>query len=293
MKFTLICDESSTNDRFLVVGALTLPRKNHPLLAAEFHALKQKLKFRPEGEIKCKKVSRAYLPFYQELLAWFFNHLRANHCRFRAHIVDTASPEYRQYGGGSKEQAFYKVYYHLLFQSIRRLALEEEGSNVLVLLDYKRNQYPFRLAVLKKALNAGLKRDLNLANLVANVESRDSSGARAELLIQVVDVCAQRLPAKAGCVGGESRDGAVSGGPSRNEFRLRHGGPRAVQPVDLRCGDGDGTEATAPKEEPLPHLTPCGVPLAGRRAIRHGIRCEQRFANNMTARTADGNNRKI
>lgn len=188
MKFTLICDESGTSDRYLVVGALTLPRKNHPLLAAEFHALKQKLKFRPEGEIKWKKVSRAYLPFYQELLAWFFGHLKANHCRFRVHIVDTASPEYRQYGGGSKEQAFYKVYYHLLFQSIRRLVLEEEGSNVLVLLDYKRNQYPFRLAVLKKALNAGLKRDLKLANLVANVESRDSSGAHAELLIQVVDV---------------------------------------------------------------------------------------------------------
>src|SRR5207249_9963039 len=83
---------------------------------------------------------------------------------------------------------FYKIFYHLLFQSVRRLALEEDGSNVLILLDDKTNRYPFRLPVLKKALNAGLKRDLKLGNLVANVEPRQSSGPNAEPLIQIVDV---------------------------------------------------------------------------------------------------------
>lgn len=188
MKFTLICDESGTSDRYLVVGALTLPRKNHPMLAAEFQELKRKLKFRPEGEIKWRKVSRAYLPHYKRFLEWFFGHLKANHLRFRAHIVDTACPVYREYGQGDKEQAFYKIFYHLLFQSVRRLALEEEGSNVLILLDDKSDRYPFRREVLKKALNAGLKRELKVAGLVANLEPRPSSGPRAEPLIQVVDV---------------------------------------------------------------------------------------------------------
>ena len=35
MKFTLICDESGTAERYLVVGGLTVPRTNHLALAAE------------------------------------------------------------------------------------------------------------------------------------------------------------------------------------------------------------------------------------------------------------------
>jgi hypothetical protein len=188
MKFDLICDESGTGERYLVVGGLTLPRTNHKAMAAELAELKKAKGFRAEGEFKWGKVSKAYLPRYEQLLEWFFQHLSANHLRFRAHVVDTAAHAYRRYGEGDKEKAFYKVYYHLLFQSVRRLALEEEGSNILVLLDDKTNRYPFRLPVLKKTLNAGLRRELGRAGLVANVEPRPSSGPGAEPLIQIADV---------------------------------------------------------------------------------------------------------
>jgi len=188
MKLDLICDESSTSERYLVVGGLTLARTNHEALALELAAFKKAKGLRAEGEFKWGKVSKGYLPRYQELLEWFFRHLKANHLRFRAHIVDTSAHAYRRYGDGDKEKAFYKIFYHLLFQSVRRLALEEEGSNVLILLDDKTNRYPFRLPVLKKALNAGLKRELGISDLVANVEPRRSSGANAEPLIQIVDV---------------------------------------------------------------------------------------------------------
>ncbi|HTX21147.1 MAG TPA: DUF3800 domain-containing protein [Candidatus Aquilonibacter sp.] len=188
MKFNLICDESGTSERFLVVGGLTLPRKNHETLATELAALKKSKGFRPEGEFKWGKVSKGYLAHYKELLEWFFRHLKSNHLRFRAHVVDTSAHVYRQYGDGDREKAFYKIFYHLLFQSVRRLALEEEGSNVLILLDDKTNRYPFRLPVLKKALNAGLKRELGVSGLVANVEPRQSSGANAEPLIQIADI---------------------------------------------------------------------------------------------------------
>lgn len=188
MKYTLICDESGTNDRFLIVGALTLPRKNHPLLVEELQRVKQELGFRPQGELKWGKVSVKYLDRYQKIMDVFFTHLRANHFQFRAHIVDTSSQAYRTYGDGDLEESFYKVYYHLLFQSVRWLSLEEAGSNVLILLDDKRNRHPFRLEVLKKTLNAGLRRELKRSGLVANVEPRQSSGPRAEPLIQLVDV---------------------------------------------------------------------------------------------------------
>lgn len=188
MKFNLICDESGTNERFLVVGGLTLPRINHQALSSELTALKKATGFGAEGEFKWGKVSKAYLPRYRQLLEWFFRHLQANHLRFRAHVVDTSARAYREYGDGDKEKAFYKVYYHLLFQSVRRLALDEEGSNILILLDDKFNRYPFRLPVLKKTLNAVLKRQLRVSDLIANVEPRQSSGPNAEPFVQIVDV---------------------------------------------------------------------------------------------------------
>lgn len=188
MKYTLICDESGTAERYLVVGGLTVPRTNHVALARELQELKRGHGLRSEGEFKWGKVSKGYLAYYCHLLEWFFRHLQANHLRFRAHVVDTATHHYRSYGEGDKEKAFYKIYHHMLLQSVKRLALDEEGSNVLVLLDDKTNRYPFRLPVLKKTLNGALKRELKMAGLVANVEPRPSSGSKAEPLIQIVDI---------------------------------------------------------------------------------------------------------
>lgn len=188
MKFTLICDESGTNDRYLVVGALTIPRTNHAILAKELLELKRSLGFHDYGEIKWGKVSQTYLERYQKLLSWFFEKLKANNFRFRAHVVDTSARIYRQYGEGDLERSFYKIYYHLLFQSVRRLALDEDGSSVLILLDDKRNRYPFQLPTLKRTLNLNLLRALKIKKLVANVEPRHSSGERVEPFIQIVDI---------------------------------------------------------------------------------------------------------
>lgn len=188
MKFTIICDESGTNTRYLIIGALIIPRNNHPLLINELRDMKAGLHLRWEGEVKWGKVSKRYLPKYKTLMEWFFKHLKSNHLRFRAHVIDTHKKEYREYGDGDKEKSFYKIFFHLLIQCIRRLAVEEEGSNVLILLDDKKNRYPFRLPVLKKTLNATLKRDFKLNNIVANVEPRHSSGSKSEGLIQIVDV---------------------------------------------------------------------------------------------------------
>ena len=122
MKFNLICDESGTSERYLVVGGFPLPRTSHDTLSKELAALKKRKGFRVEGEFKWGKVSKGYLSHYQDLLAWFFQHLKANHLRFRAHVVDTAACLYRQYGDGDKEKAFYKSFYHLrLFQNSRPL----------------------------------------------------------------------------------------------------------------------------------------------------------------------------
>lgn len=157
-------------------------------MVRELADLKQQLGLRPDGEIKWDKVSRSYGERYRIIMKWFFEHLDANHIRFRAHIIDTGQAAYRQYGDGKKENSFYKVYYHVLMQSVRRLALDGDGSNVVILLDRKRAKYRLHLPVIKRGLNMRLFEQLKIPGLVASIEERNSSGPGAEPLIQIVDV---------------------------------------------------------------------------------------------------------
>lgn len=201
MKFNLICDESSTAGKHLVIGAITLPRRNHGPLINDLNRFKRSLGFRTEGEIKWGKVSRAYLERYERISGWFFEQIRATSLTFRAHVINVASPDYRKYGNGDLEKAFYKAYFHVLFQSVSRLAFEEDGSNVLVLMDDKRNRHRFQLSRMKRALNFRLEQALKVRNLVANVEPRPSSGSKAEPFIQVVDLLIGAIAYRRNCLG--------------------------------------------------------------------------------------------
>lgn len=188
MKFTIICDESSTDNRHLVIGALSLPRTNHSILIHEILEWKISEGLNPYSEFKWKKVSRKYFDKYKTLVSWFFNHLRSNHVGFRAIVVDTSHRLHRKYGNGDEETSFYKIYYHLLYQSIKRLEMTGNGDNVLILLDEKKNRYPFHKEVLKRTLNSAIRRDFKIQNAIANVEDRVSSGPKSEPLIQIVDI---------------------------------------------------------------------------------------------------------
>jgi hypothetical protein len=188
VKYTLICDESSTEQRFMVIGSAIIPTHNHSILAEEIQAWKRERRLNLRSEFKWKKVSASYLEKYKELVTWFFEHLRANHFNFRAHVIDTGTALYRKYGNGDMEHAFYKVYYHLLYQAIKRLSIYEDGSRVMILLDDKTNTYPFRLQVLKNTLNSAIKRDLKIKDIISNVEFRKSSGDKIEPFIQIVDI---------------------------------------------------------------------------------------------------------
>jgi len=188
MKHVVICDESYSTGRFLVLGALLVPTHNHAMLANELKDWKARNRLNPSSEFKWTKVSKKYLPLYAEMMQWIFSHLKANHLRFRSLVMDTGHRLYRQFSEGKREKGFYKAYYHLLLQTIKRAWEEDQDVSVLILLDEKRDRYPFYKGVLKKTLNAALKRDLGIGKAVVSIEDRPSSGPRAEVLIQPVDV---------------------------------------------------------------------------------------------------------
>jgi hypothetical protein len=188
VKYVLICDESHTSGRFLVLGALVLPSHNHAMLASELRAWKVAKGLDPAGEFKWTKVSRTYLPLYVEMMEWLFGHVRANHLGVRALVLDLSDALYRGFSQADGETGFYKAYYHLLRDAVRQVWAEGPAESILILMDERRDRYRFQKAELRKALNAAMKREFGVARAVANVEDRVSSGPKAEPLIQVVDV---------------------------------------------------------------------------------------------------------
>jgi hypothetical protein len=187
MKF-IICDESCTNCRFFVLGALVLPVHNHSILTEELSAWKTAHRLNAASEFKWTKVSRGYLPLYAEMMRWLFSHLRAGHLQVRVLVMDTRDSHYKTFCERQTSKGFYKAYYHLLLQSTKQVLYDDPNDRVLVLLDEKRERYPFHKEVLKKALNSALRRDRGASGRVSNVEDRQSSGPHGEVLIQPVDV---------------------------------------------------------------------------------------------------------
>ena len=53
MKFTLVCDESHTKNRNLVIGGIIIPRHNHKILVDELKKWKVSKGLDPNGELKC------------------------------------------------------------------------------------------------------------------------------------------------------------------------------------------------------------------------------------------------
>jgi len=68
----IICDESCTNCRFFVLGALVLPVHNHGILEAELSAWKSGHKLNAASEFKWTKVSRAACPNLKSEIAALF-----------------------------------------------------------------------------------------------------------------------------------------------------------------------------------------------------------------------------
>lgn len=188
MKYVMICDESYTSGRFFVLGALIVPVQNHPKLVAELRQWKQAKGLNPDSELKWTKVSRRYVPVYGELMRWFFGHLWAMHFTLRSLIMDTGSSFYRDFSAGKEERGFYKAYHHLLLQCLRDICIPDTTASALILLDERKDRYPFQRDVLRKTLNAAMRRDYRVERAVVNIEHRRSSGPKGEPLIQLVDV---------------------------------------------------------------------------------------------------------
>lgn len=113
--FNIYCDESCHLERdqqkVMVLGAIWCPAEKSHAIAESLRELKSKHGLPRWFEIKWSKVSPGRLPFYRDLLEYFF---KEDDLHFRALIVPDKSLLVHDRHGQDHDTFYYKMYYTLL-----------------------------------------------------------------------------------------------------------------------------------------------------------------------------------
>ncbi len=130
-KYSIFCDESChlEHDGFPVmcIGYIKIDDKNIEKYKNKIKEIKHK--HHNHAEFKWSNVSRSRLPFYKELIHFFFSH----DLFFRCILVKYKEKlDHSQYNQGSHDNFYYKLIYHLLNTGLN--SIEDQHS---VYLDIK------------------------------------------------------------------------------------------------------------------------------------------------------------
>ena len=178
MKFDIYCDESrpdllsskNPTSKFMTIGSLWLKTDDRSTYKNGIHNLRNKHQI--GGEFKWQKVSPSKLPFYLELVDWFYK--QGDSLRFRCIAVEHNKVNLMHYHENDQELGFYKFYYQLLHHWIL------DFNEYAVFCDFKSNRRRDRLHVLRRCLEMS-----NLSSSIVNVQAVRSSES---VLTQLADV---------------------------------------------------------------------------------------------------------
>lgn len=176
MNFEVYCDESGVEalsdkqaHKFMAIGGVWMPSEYRTTFKEQLNAIKDKHSIR--GEFKWQKLSPAYLAFYEDLIAFFFN---APEVRFRAIVVEASKIDHVKFNNADAELGFYKFYYQLLHHWIF------DFNKYDIFIDLKVNRDSKRLTKLREVLSN--------ANLTSSVRQVQGLPSEQSLGIQLADV---------------------------------------------------------------------------------------------------------
>lgn len=146
----------------MLVGCIWTDKKSVSHLHAELDELKEKHKAR--GELKWQKVSNSRLPFFQEVVDWFFS---TDALHFRTVVVtDKTKLNHALFNRGSHDEFYYKLYYQLL----HRILVPANSYEIYV--DLKDTRGRLMLPTLRDVL-CNAKHDNKIITHIQNVHSRE------------------------------------------------------------------------------------------------------------------------
>lgn len=176
----IYCDESChlENDGLgvMVLGAVKCPKDQRMRISKEIKAIKTRHKLPSDFEIKWTKVSKTKLPFYLELINYFFN---TPELSFRGLVVpDKSRLNHSQYSS-SHDEFYYKMYFQLINVML------ENSNKYNVYLDIKDTQGSQKVEKLQEVLaNANYDFDREMIQKIQQVHSHEVAQLQlADLII--------------------------------------------------------------------------------------------------------------
>ena len=162
-------DIITNNNRYVVLGGIWIQKGKREEFKNKIKELINK--YDVHGEFKWKRVSINKIDFYKELIHLFFDF---KEIAFRALVIDSKLFDINDYHSGSFELGFYKCYYQLLKEWIKK------SNNYYIFLDSKKDKLKRRTNDLKMCLNNNIKKDC-----VKNIQLINS---KESLLLQLEDI---------------------------------------------------------------------------------------------------------
>ncbi|MEM9837855.1 MAG: DUF3800 domain-containing protein [Pseudomonadota bacterium] len=154
--YVFFADEAGiSNDRFTVVGGISIHRNNIDEVHAAIADYRQNANMK--AELKWSKISNQKLSEYQELVDYFFALNSTDAVHFNAIIFDSHQWNHNVYNGGDSDVGLSKLYYQLALHKFIKLCGQDCEKSLAICVD-KRNSST-SLIELKNMLNAAAARD--------------------------------------------------------------------------------------------------------------------------------------
>lgn len=176
MNFEIYTDESGIEvlgdkkaHSYMAIGGIWIPSEFRERLKNEIQCIKDKYNIR--GEMKWKKVSPAFIEFYEAIIKYYFS---SDFIRGRVILLDAALMNNIKFNNSDNELGFYKFYYQLIHHWIY------DFNSYDIFLDYKVNRQKDRLKDLKNVLG-----NANLTSTINNVQALPSDQS---IGIQLADI---------------------------------------------------------------------------------------------------------
>jgi len=167
--FNVYCDESChlENDRqpVMLFGAIWCPKSEVRKLTSDIKEIKTRHK--ALGELKWTKVSPAKLPFYMDIIDFFF---REDAINFRGLIVTNKQDlNHSYFNEGSHDSFYYKMYYQMLVPILKL------SNSYNIYLDIKDTRSADKVRFLQEVLcNALYDFNRTLIPIIQNIRSGES-----------------------------------------------------------------------------------------------------------------------
>lgn len=180
IEYNIYCDESChlENDgiNVMVLGAIKCPKEQRMRISKEIKAIKARHKLPTDFEIKWTKVSKTKLPFYLELINYFFN---TPELSFRGLIIPDKSKLNHSKYNNTHNDFYYKMYFHLINVML------ENSNRYNVYLDIKDTQGSKKVEKLEEVLaNANYDFDREMIKNIQQVHSHEAEQLQlADLII--------------------------------------------------------------------------------------------------------------